>query len=254
MTSIKDQLKSSQQGSGNSFPKLNISLRIELKESPNGAVFNHYDKEAKENLPVSAPLKGILIGTAMIGNSYSDDLGNKGGNYQTDFYCSNKNMVLFAPTNKGYERICHGAIADIEAFLNSNKAPQLKKKQVLFVLSAAGLLAIITNLSISIDQLTTYKEAVLEKYIILNPKTFVENVTDITKKGKEYLGKFRQKNPPKYASISIGEDISEKDFNEWDAEKVIEEFKLWKEFKLNGSVSGENTSFPPETLFIEDQH
>lgn len=237
MTTIKERLKSSQ-GSGNSIPKLNIAERISLKESESsGPVFAVWDKDAKENKIYPAPISGILIGTAMEATSYSDHLGSKGGNYTSSYYFTNKEQIaLFAPTPKGYEVVHRGDMDSLESYIKQHSTGNLKKRQVLFVLNENGLLAIATNLSIAIDQIRQHKEELTERYIHLHPVLFSENDNRISRKAKEYLGKFRTKNPPKFAAITVGELISEEDFQNWNAEAVIEEYNVWKEFKQKGGV------------------
>lgn len=230
----KAELQESQ-GQASAFPKLNIAYKIDLKESNGQAVFSTFNKDTKENNIVDSPIQGIFIGAGMQMSSYSDNLGVRGGNYMSDYYFSNKNIVLFAPASKGYEVVCKGSSDYVEAYINRKSTSNPKKKQVLFILNESGLIAVITNLSIAIDQLTKNKEALGEKYIILSPQIFKESSQTISKKAKEYLGKFRTKNPPKYAEISVGEFITEKDWNDWNASEVIKQFKAFKEYK-SGTV------------------
>ncbi len=245
--SIKDRLKGSQ-GSGNAIPQLSIVKRISLKEITGEVVFSEYDKDQKCNVEFPAPIVGILIGTAMEATSYSDDLGSKGGNYTSSYYFTNNDQIaLFAPTSKGYEVVHKGNMDAIEAYIKTNSTGNLKKRQVLFILTEIGLLAISTNLSISIDQIRQNKEALQERYIVLNPKLFEESDTTISKKAKEYLGKFRQKNPPKFAAISVGDLISEPDFVSMGADEVIEEYKVWKEFKTKGGIEKPKTDGESQT-------
>ena len=230
-TSIKDRLKDSQ-GTGNAAPKLDLVMRIEIKDNKNVPAFVRWDKETKENVVVPPPIEGILIGQAMEASSYSDNLGKNGGNYKSSYYFKNDDTIaLFAPTAKGYEVVCKGTMPVIEKYINENSTGNLKKKQVLFVLTEIGLIAISTNLSIAIDQITQNKEALQERYIVLTPKLFDESDKSISKRAKEYLGKFRKKNPPKHASISVGEPITLENFEGWETDKFIEAYKEWKQYK-----------------------
>jgi len=237
MSTIKDALRTSQ-GSGNALPQLNIAKRISLKEIGGEVVFSYYDKEIKENVEYPSPIVGILIGQAMEASSYSDNLGSKGGNYTSSYYFTNNDTIaLFAHTPKGYEVVHKGNMEAIEAYIKKESTGNLKKKQVLFILTAEGLIAVSTNLSIAIDQVRTNKEELSEKYLVLTPMLF------------EYLGKFRQKNPPKYAEISTGKFISELDFDKWGAPKMIAEYKAWKEFKTKGGVEQPETSDQPKVNY-----
>lgn len=232
MSTIKDALKGAQAG-GSDRPKIN-AIPMELKEQNGDAVFTVWNKDTKENIITPSPIKGILIGIAMQARAYSDQLGKNGGNYQSAYYMTNKNIALFAPTHKGYEVVCAGDLEAIASFIarEAGSGTVLKKKQVLFVLTENGLYGIINNLSIGIDQYGVNKEALTEKYIILNPKTFEESDKLISKKAKEYLGKFRTKNPPKYAEITTGELITIEDWDAWDAQKEVDNYKKWKEYNM----------------------
>lgn len=231
MSNIKDALRGTQ-GGNSDFPKMNHAIVVELKERNGMAVFTVYNKEMQENIILPSPMKGVLIGVAMRAGAYSDSLGRNGGNYQTAYYLTNKNVVLFAPTSKGYEMVCKGDIEAISTYISreAGSGTNLKKKQVLFTLTENGLYAIITNLSIGIDQYSKNKETLTEKYIILNPKTFDEKDKLISKKAKEYLGKFRSKNPPKYAEITAGEMITEEDWRAWGAQTEVDNHKKWREW------------------------
>lgn len=232
MFNPKEALSQSQ-GTGESFPKLNIVRRIDLKEHDGTPIFSMYDKESKTNVPVNAPIKGILIGQAMQMSSYSDNLGSKGGNYQSDYYLNNDNITLFAPSAKGYGIVAKGTKEDVEAFITKESTGLPKKKQILFVLTNIGLIAVATNLSISIDQINQLKDALKEKYIVLNPNIYNKDSKTISKRAKEYLGKFASKNPPKFAEITVGELITESDWEQWNAPATINEFFVWREWKLN---------------------
>lgn len=233
MSSFKDRLKESQ-GQGSSFPRLPVVHTVELKEAGTDIEFQVYDKDQKANVKYADVISGILIGTAMQVSSYSDNLGRNGGQYKSDFYVNNKNVVLFGPTAKGYEVMCKGTMDEVEKYINDNSTGSAKKRQAIFVLTPAGLLAVVTNLSIAIDQIGKYREELTEKQIVLTPTLFNEKDESISKKAKEYLGKFRQKNPPKYAAISIGQPITEELWEALKADYVIEQFTAWKKYKEAG--------------------
>lgn len=254
MTSIKEKLQSSQ-GSANNIPKLDILHRITLKENNGEVYFAVWDKAEKVNVQFPVPIEGILIGQAMEAISYSDNLGSKGGNYTSSHYFTNNDAVaLFAPSAKGYDVVHKGNMASIEAFVKENSTGNLKKKQVLFVLTQEGLLAISTNLTIAIDQIKTNKEALSERYVILHPQLY--NATDktISARAKGFLGKLVKTNPPKFATISVGELISEEDFTDWKAEEMIANYSKWKEFKIKGGVEKENNEEYTEPSTIQNVH
>jgi hypothetical protein len=245
MSNFKERLKATQ-GSGSSYPKLPIVATIELKEDEGETVFQTYDKDSKTQVNYPAPIEGIYIGAAMQASAYSDNLGRNGGQYKSDFYVRNNNIALFAPTAKGYEVVCKGDIEVIEAYLTSVGAPKAKKRQALFVLTTEGLVAVVTNLSIAIDQLTASKTALEENLIVLTPVLYSEDNPKITKKGKEYLGKFRTKNPPKFADISIGAPITEEIWENIGTDAVIDQFVAWKKFKEEGGETKEEVKEEPQ--------
>lgn len=232
--SFKDKLKSSQQASGGaSFPKLNIAEVLEIKSDGGmGVSLFSYDKESGQNKDFGKKMKGIYIGAAMQLSSYSDSLGPNGGNYKSDYYVSNTNITLFAPTKDGYKKVKSGNLDEIEQYIVSQGAPKPKKRYVLFVLTSKGLYAVLTNVSIAIDQINTHKDALVEKYISLEAKIYSPDVTTISKKAKDFLGKLVKNNPPKYVEISVGDEISEEYFNSCNGEVYIDEYTAWREYKM----------------------
>jgi len=235
MTDFRDKLKESQQSEQGNYPRLDIALRVEPKQNAEGKmVFTTYDKEKQEIIEVSSPITGIFIGAAMQCSSFSSELGPNGGQYQSGYYLPKSEIALFAPTAKGYQMVCKGAIKDIEAYLSAQGAPGAKKRQVVFVLGPKGLIAVSTNLSIAIDQISRQKDELLEKTIVLTPKLFEEEDPDISQKGKNFLGKFRNTNPPKFATISVGPDITQNLFDNLGTEAVIDSYGSWREYLLAG--------------------
>lgn len=232
--SFKDKLKSSQQASGGTnFPKLNIAEVLEVKSDAGmGVSFFSYDKETQQNKDIGKKLKGIYIGSAMQLSSFSNDLGQNGGNYKSDYYVSNENITLFAPTKDGYKKVKTGNLDEIEQYVVSQGAPKPKKRYVLFVLTSKGLFAVLTNVSIAIDQINVHKEALVEKYISLETKVFDPASPTISKKAKDFLGKLVKNNPPKYAEITVADEISEDYFNSCNGEVYIDEYTAWREYKM----------------------
>jgi hypothetical protein len=236
MSNFKDKLKESQ-GSNSNFPKMQIVSVIEMKEDDltKLPIFARYDKVAEVYVEVPAPIKGIYIGSAIQMSSYSDNLGSKGGNYKSDYYFDNKKITLFAPQAKGYEKVAQGTKEEVSAYIDKNSTSKAKVRAVMFIATEGGLVAVITNMTIAIDQTNKVKELLSEKVIILNPAKFFEADETISKKAKEYLGKFREKNPPKYAKVVVGEDITQELFDSLNADKHIEDFKKFKEFKTGSA-------------------
>lgn len=228
--SFKDKLKQSQ-GTGSSYPRLPLIATIEIKDSPTGVPeFQCYDKEQKANVKVGAPLKGIFIGSAMQISAYSDNIGSKGGNYKSDFYIKTDNINLYEPQRDGrYKSVVKGTMDEVTSFLsNIRPAVTVKKRQVIFLLTEGGLVAVVTNMSIAIQQIGDIRDRLQENMISLTPTLFDEGNPKITKKTKEYLGKFRQKNPPKYADIEVAELITEEVFDAFNGGETTDAFLAWK--------------------------
>ncbi len=249
MSDFKNKLKQSQ-GGGSQYPKLPVVHTVELKEAGSDVEFQIYDKDQKVDVKYADEISGILIGTAMQVSSYSDNLGRNGGQYKSDFYVNNKNVVLFAPTANGYKVVSKGTMDEVEKYINENSTGTAKKRQVIFVLTPAGLLAVVTNLSIAIDQIGKHRESLTENQIVLTAKLFDEKDESISKKAKEFLGKFRTKNPPKYASVSVGQPITEELWNELGADYTIEQFTSWKKYRESGG-QGESEAKDPVSEWAE---
>lgn len=248
MSNFKDKLKQSQ-GQVNTYPKIPIFKTVELKDDDsNGAPsFCSYNKETKLNEFSTEIITGIFIGAAMQMSSYSDSLGRNGGQYKSEHYVNNNHPVsLFAPKGEKYESVFKGTAPEVEEFIGKNSTSTAKKRQVLYVLTSDGIVAVITNLSIAIDQLGVNREALQENFIVLTPALFNESMTTISKKAKEFLGKFRQKNPPKFADITVGQPIEEKDWNYMKADEAVDAYVNWRKFKeKGGEVKQEEKSEQP---------
>lgn len=230
--SIKEKLSASQ-GGNNQFVQLPLKYSFSMAEDEQSeTAFKSWNKETEQNEFYYEPLKGIYIGGAMKLSAYDDNLGSKGGNYFSSHYVNKENIVLFEP-GKTIKRVCQGNMEEIEKWIATNttsRAP--RKKWCIFLLTEQGLVEVQTNITIAIDQLKKNKEAISERYVILVPTLYSPD-NDLSKSCKEMLGKFATKNPPKYASLSTGELITEMDFENWDTENVIETFKEWKKQKAS---------------------
>ncbi len=241
--SIKGKLKSSQ-GSQSDYVKLPIVQIYKLKEHENEPVFSVYDKEETKDVFSKEPITGIYIGSAMKMSSFDDNIGKNGGQFFSSYYFNKERIVLFKP-GKTLEKVITGTMEEVEAWIASNTTSgKPNKKRCFFVLTAEGLVEIQTNLSISIDQEKKNKEALSEKYIILTPATYSKTDKNVGIKTHEILGKLAVKNPPNYANITVGELISEEDFEKWGADEVIEAFAKWKE---------QNTKTPEKATITQEE-
>lgn len=241
MTSIKDELAGSQSGGSSDYPKLDVKMRIEVKSDDEGKViFTYYDREDKENIPLDPQiLKGIYIGNAMSLSSYSDDLGPRGGSYKSAYYISKDNIALFEPSPQGMKIAVKGDMDAVEKYINDNGGAPAKKRQVLFLLTDIGLVAITTNLTIAIGQLKKFKEELTEKFMVLTPTLYDPDGSDVPGNAKKWLGKFAKTNKPKYASISVGDVIDLETYNKWGGSEQVASYKEWREFQDAGNSDDE---------------
>ena len=245
--SIKDKLRGSQ-GSSSDYVKLPIVQIYKLKEVDKNPVFAVYDKEEKKDVFSKEPITGIYIGSAMKMSSFDDNIGKNGGQFFSSYYFNKEKIVLFKP-GKTLEKAIVGNMDEVEAWIaNNTTSGKPNKKRCFFILTAEGLIEVQTNLSISIDQEKKYKDALSEKYIILIPAQYSKTDKNVGLKTHEILGKLAIKNPPCYACISVGELITEEDFETWGADEVIETFTKWKEqnTKTPEKVVPQNEDAPQE--------
>lgn len=244
---FKDKLKDSQT-TGSSSPQLNISKRVDIKEIDGKAQFVVYNKETEKNEVIPSPITGILIGEAMQMSSYSDNLGSKGGTYQSSYYFHNSDVIaLFAPTAKGYDIVAKGTPEEVAAFISKESTSKDKKRRVLFILTSEGLVALTTNLTIAIDQKKGIQDHLSSRLLVLTADTYEENVTPISKQAKEYLGKFRTKNPPKFANMELGNEITEKMWDDWKGSEYVDEFIAFKKSKSDWKAKDKEDEPSPES-------
>ena len=144
------------------------------------------------------------------------------------------NIVLFAPEKGSYKKVVSGTIKDVESYLVQVRSKQVSKKKVLFLLTKSGLIAISTNLSIAIDQHPKIKDELNTHQIVLTPKILSPEDTSISKKCREFLGKVIKENPPKYANMTVGNEITDEMAKELDIIPVIDMWDAWYEFAQKG--------------------
>jgi len=242
--SWKDDLKQAQSGGeGGSYPKLNISTYLDVKESGSGTAFKYYVKEEKINKYIKAPISGVLIGKGFKCSAFDDNYGANGGTFKSSMYLSNKNITMFSPSGK--DRMT-GSKEDISNWLISQKiGDKVSVKMCLLVATRRGLIEIQTNASIAIDQLNNdIGEASFDHMMSFTPTVYSPETPGL-KKAKEHLGKFAATNPPKYASMAIGELITDAYAEEVNIEKFAKEFEVWKKFVTKGGVAEDETTEEP---------
>lgn len=239
MSNIKDLLKKSQSnGDSKSYTKLDISLRIDVKEKDGKPMFHWYDKskeEGKRDVYHKGPIKGILIGDAMVMSSFDEDLGSNGGQYYTGYYFNKQHQNVVFHTG-GSKPDFKGTGEEIEHWMTTTTSSKgAKKKKVLFILTDKGLVAVETNLSIAIDQMKTKGDKFQEYMIALLPKKYDPETESISAKAKEYLGKFAAKNPPKYAEILLDQPIEKTAIPFETVAEATNTFTQYREERIGGT-------------------
>lgn len=225
--SWKDKLKENQGGSTN--PSLGATA-ITVKRTDDGKVkFAKWDKELEKNV-FTSQIKGVLIGQANKLSSFCTELGKNGGQYQSSYYFSNKDIAVFGQGKLFFK----GEFDELLVKLNQAGADKPSKKKVLIIKTEKGLCAVETNMVIGIDQIGQFKDNLLENMVTLEPRIFDHDEPCISKKSVEFLGKLAVKNPPLYAHISLDEEITEEIAEQYDLEAVLDNYAEWKKFRLGG--------------------
>lgn len=259
--SYKDKLKKSQRGNFNDAPKLTIAYNFDIKEHPtNGKIcFSFWDKAEEEEEKTqkfsSKSITGIFLGAALKLTAFSQELGKNGGTYYTSIYFKNTDIVtLFAPGNDGKSiKKFSGNIEAVKSFLVNSRC-QPKVHRCLYMLTKNGLAKIETNVTIAIDQLNKIEKELTEKKITLTPMLFDPESKTISKRGKEFLSKLAIKNPPKYAEITLGSEITDQEAEEWGIEAAIDEFVAWKEYKETSGNATDTDKNDPAVARVADAH
>ncbi len=230
-------------GGGSDFVKLDVAMRYDLKDDESGNIsFSYYSREEEKHLFSRKPIEGILIGSANIMSAYDDDLGTKGGTYMSSpYFTNNDHVALFAPGKSGYDVVFRGLVSEAEAWINANSTSQrATKRKVLYVLNLKGIISIITNMTIAIDQMRQVQESLLDNFVKLTPRRYNPDSPNISKKAQDILGKFARKNPPKYANIELSGVITDESYNTLKGDEVLDKFLAWKK-----SISVEPTNAIP---------
>jgi len=231
MSELTDRLKGAQSGGGSNAPRLNVAAYLDMGNNEGRPAFKIYNKEEKKNIFLSKPILGIFIGHAMQIEAFDKDAGINGGTWSTSFYFNNSDHVtLFEPTKEGQKKKFTG---NVEAVLSELGKIRLapKKRYCLFILTEKGLICVRTNVTLAIADITKLKDDVSQKMILLVPKQYSAEDTSISKKTHGFLGKIAATNPPNYANLITGEEINEEKAIAWGIFEVLEEWRLWKEYK-----------------------
>jgi hypothetical protein len=107
-------------------------------------------------------------------------------------------------------------------------------------------------MTLGIDMVNGIGEKSQSNFVIVTPKVFSHDDKTIGRKAKEVLGKLAAKNPPAYAALSVGDEITDMFANAVNLGGVIDQFIDWKNYKMSAKVSTENDSETPTPTVVED--
>lgn len=244
--SNRDRVAKNQSGNGGDIPKLPIVTRLQMKENPATgnvafAQWNKGENGAKgEYLYGEKPLKGLLIGSAMMLKVFDSTIGRDGGSLFSAPYLSKENIVMFEPTPTGLKKLVQGTKEVVEATILA-KHPQADRPSVSVLLyllvfptgkKAGGLYEIETNASIAFDGMKIHKNDITDNYTVLVPSLYDPKDLTITTVAHQVLGKFAKTNKPKYAKITIAERIPDEVYDTELVSQVLDAWDEWKEFVL----------------------
>lgn len=233
MSNWKDKVKSLGRKSS---PKLEIARRVSVKMNDGVPMFVEYDKDSKTNVWSSDAMEGVLLGNCMIMEAFSDTLGRNGGTYRSDYFFRKDRVVLYG----NGEKVVAGTADEIDAWVAKNTSEKgAKKRMVMFVLTKEGVVAITTNMTLGIDSVNGVGDKAQSNFVMVIPKVFSNSDKGIGRKAKEVLGKLAAKNPPAYASLEVGHEISDDFANKTNLGDVIDQFVEWRSYKMSMTKSAE---------------
>ena len=228
----RDKLKESQ-NTMSQRPRLDIILYLDMKNNlDEKPAFHYVDKDESGKIIqhfFTKPVSGVYIGQAMKLSCWDQ---SSSGFYKTTAYFSKESRISLFDNYSQY--VMTGNLEDIEKYCIKNVSTAIKKQRTIYLLTDKGIIEISTNLSISIYEFKVYsggdKDRLLDYLMVLNPKLYNEKDEFFTEKIKKLLGALAVTNPPKYASISQGEPITEQLADKLNIEQVADEFLEWKNY------------------------
>lgn len=266
--SNRDRVAKNQSGNSGEIPKLPIAVRLQMKENPatGNVAFAQWKKgengEQGEYLYGEKPLKGLLIGSAMMLKVYDETIGRNGGTLFSAPYLTKENIVMFEPGATGLKKLVQGTKEVVEATILAThpKADRPSVSVLLYLFipptgkKAGGLYEIETNASIAFDGMKIHKNETADNYTVLVPTLYSTTDTSITGVAHQVLGKFAKKNPPKYAKITIAERIPDEVYDTDEVSQVLDAWDAWKDFVLakkevKDETNDDNTG---STAYVKD--
>jgi hypothetical protein len=246
---LQDELRNAR-GGQSQVPRLDVSVKLGIKEKDGKPSFHFYDKNLKNDVFFTTPIKGILVGEGMVMEAFC---ANENRSYTTAMYASKSNVALFGPSPNGYSKVCSGTLDECEAWLKKNTNSQPKKRRVFLVLTEKGLVSVTTNMSIAIDQVGQLGDSIYTSEVVLKPALYDPSDKGVSNKCKEILKKLAVKNPPKYASVSTGDPIDEGKAEKWGASKHISDYVAWRKWATGGTGKVDKPTEEPAVKQDPDQ-
>jgi hypothetical protein len=246
MSNWKDKVKTLGRKSA---PKIEIASRVSVKMHDGKPMFVKYDKENKTNEYSDTPIEGVLLGNCMIMEAFSDTLGRNGGTYRSDYFFKKDRVTMYG----NGEKVFAGTADEVDAWVAKNTSEKgAKKRMVMFVLTKNGIVAITTNMTLGIDSINGVGEKSQSNFVMVIPKLFSNSDKSVGRKAKEVLGKLAAKNPPSYASLSVGDEITDGFANATNLGDVIDQFVEWRNYKLSATKQSEPDQEEPTPTVVED--
>jgi hypothetical protein len=219
---------------------------VKLDKETQKLGFMSYDKESKININLGNEIKGVLLGTAMAMECYDSKFNkNNGGTYKTPYIFNTKNVACFSPTGN-FEM--SSDYKSVKEYMQKEAGANPRVFQVLFIYTGKSIIAVYTNISIAIGQLNKYQSNLMYNYININTEEYNKDTSDVDKKAKELMGKLANQNPPKFANITIGKEISDEWATECNLENIIDMFNDYKSYYSKIIEKPEDTTELPVGL------
>lgn len=226
----RENLKSSQ-GGGTDFIRMEpiITFDLKKKENTEDAVFEYYHAKDEKRYQTPGPLAGIIIGKAMRAKYWDQQ---KEISFYSPDYFSHAEIVMFQSKSKNNRPVFKGTYEDAVKHFGG----RLNQKQILYIATAKGLYAVLSNLTLSIDQLNQNKDMIAENEVNLIPVLYSGQEKFVTKKCKDILAKVSLTNRPCFVRIEKKQAITDKMAAEYNLDELIAQWKDYREQHLKGAA------------------
>ena len=248
--SWKDKLSESQKTAGSARPDFlkHVTMRLEMKDDKSSGkgntAFSYWDRDKEEKVFINKPLTGVLIGSAMKLSSFDKNIGRNGGTITSSiFYKLADNAIAFASGEIEFK----GTAGSIKEEI-LNQAGTCKTLRVYYILNENGLYEISTSISFSILEVGGIEPSLFSSNLaVLTPNIYNPSDSKFDARFKKILGKLAETNKPRYASISIGETITDEYAEKIGLEPIIDKYTEFREYtsgqtSVDGIIEGAEKS------------